>query len=61
VLLKLSSQIKLRNFDTGMKMIAVAPHRLVVSPCKNITSVLDIIKLVWAIVLFIPRQCEGLI
>ena len=26
-------------------MIAVAPHRLVVSPCKNITRVLDIIKL----------------
>jgi hypothetical protein len=35
VLLKLSSQFKLRNFDNGMKMIAVAPHRLVLSSCKQ--------------------------
>ena len=27
VLLKLSSMFKLRNFDLGMKMIAIAPHR----------------------------------
>ncbi|MBQ2122934.1 MAG: hypothetical protein II200_02960, partial [Bacteroidaceae bacterium] len=26
VLLKLSSTLKLRNFDYGMKMVAVAPH-----------------------------------
>ena len=29
VLLKLSSTLKLRNFDIGMKMIAVAPHQLI--------------------------------
>ena len=29
VLLKLSSMFKLRNFDLGMKMIAIAPHQLV--------------------------------
>jgi hypothetical protein len=32
VLLKLSSTLKLRNFDYGMKMIAVAPHRWFVQP-----------------------------
>ena len=29
VLLKLSSILKLRNFDNGMKMMAVAPHHLI--------------------------------
>ena len=29
VLLKLSSTLKLRNFDIGMKMIAVALHHLI--------------------------------
>ena len=29
VLLKLSSKVKLRNFDYSMKMIAVAPHHLI--------------------------------
>jgi hypothetical protein len=32
VLLKLSSTLKLRNFDIGMKMIAVAPHHRFVQP-----------------------------
>ena len=32
VLLKLSSTLKLRNFDYGMKMIAVAPHHWFVQP-----------------------------
>ena len=32
VLLKLSSTLKLRNFDIGMKMIAVAPHLRFVQP-----------------------------
>jgi hypothetical protein len=32
VLLKLSSTLKLRNFDIGMKMIAVAPHQWFVQP-----------------------------
>ena len=32
VLLKLSSTLKLRNFDIGMKMIAVAPHHRFVLP-----------------------------
>ena len=32
VLLKLSSKVKLRNFDIGMKMIAVAPHHWFVQP-----------------------------
>ena len=32
VLLKLSSKVKLRNFDIGMKMIAVAPHHRSVQP-----------------------------
>ena len=32
VLLKLSSMFKLRNFDLGMKMIAIAPHRWYVQP-----------------------------
>ena len=32
VLLKLSSKVKLRNFDIGMKMIAMAPHHWYVQP-----------------------------
>ena len=32
VLLKLSSMFKLRNFDLGMKMIAIAPHPWYVRP-----------------------------
>ena len=32
MLLKLSSTLKLRNFDIGMKMIAVAPHHRFVQP-----------------------------
>ena len=32
VLLKLSSKVKLRNFDYSMKMIAVAPHLWFVQP-----------------------------
>ena len=32
MLLKLSSTLKLRNFDIGMKMMAVAPHRWFVQP-----------------------------
>ena len=32
VLLKLSSTFKLRNFDTDMRMIAVAPHHRFVQP-----------------------------
>ena len=32
VLLKLSSKVKLRNFDIGMKIVAVAPHRWFVQP-----------------------------
>ena len=32
VLLKLSSTLKLRNFETGMKMMAVAPHHWYVQP-----------------------------
>ena len=27
VLLKLSSKVKLSNFDIGMKIVAIAPHR----------------------------------
>ena len=50
VLLKLSSKVKLRNFDIGMKMIAVAPHQLVYTSLDRA----DIIILVWAIVLSIP-------
>jgi hypothetical protein len=32
VLLKLSSTLKLRNFENGMKMMAVAPHHWYVQP-----------------------------
>ena len=32
MLLRLSSKVKLRNFDIGMKMIAVALHRWFVQP-----------------------------
>jgi hypothetical protein len=32
VLLKLSSKVKLRNFDIEMKIVAVAPHRWFVQP-----------------------------
>ena len=32
VLLKLSSKVKLRNFDIGMKIVAIAPHRWFVQP-----------------------------
>ncbi|MBO5086075.1 MAG: hypothetical protein J6B65_02420 [Paludibacteraceae bacterium] len=32
MLLKLSSKVKLRNFDIGMKMIALALHRWCVRP-----------------------------
>ena len=30
--MKLSSKVKLRNFDIGMKIVAVAPHRWFVQP-----------------------------
>ena len=51
----LSSKVKLRNFDIGMKMIAIAPHHLIYTYLIVIIRFLDIIKLVWAIVLSIPK------
>ena len=50
----LSSTFKLRNFDIGMKMMAVAPHHLIYTYLIQ-NKALDIINLVWAIVLSIPK------
>ena len=50
VLLKLSSKVKLRNFDNGMKMIAVASHHLIYTYLNRS----GYCHLVWAIALSIP-------
>ena len=57
VLLKLSSKVKLRNFDYGTKMIAVAPHLLV---C--IATIGSLHTLWCGLLLLYPYQgqCEGL-
>ena len=50
VLLTLSSALKLRNFDIGMKMIAMAPHQWFVQSFMAFTY-----PLVWAVVISIPK------
>jgi len=54
VLLKLSSTFKLRNFDIGTKMIAIAPHHLIYTYLMYPVRLFDIVRLVWAIVLSVP-------
>ena len=46
----LSSALKLRNFDIGMKMIAMAPHQWFVESFMAFTY-----PLVWAIVLSVSK------
>jgi hypothetical protein len=50
VLLTLSSAVKLRNFDIGMKMIAMAPLQWFVQPFMAFTY-----PLVWAVVLSVSK------
>ena len=53
--MKLSSILKSRKFDNGTKMIAVAPHHLIYTYLIYSYKALDIVKLVWAIVLSVPK------
>ena len=46
---------KSRKFDNGTKMIAVAPHHLIYTYLIYSYKALDIVKLVWAIVLSVPK------